>query len=65
VGTSGRNFSWFHPRKLTGTAHIELRVPNEARDSVISALQQNQIDASPQRAENVTFNITAAGLDKN
>jgi hypothetical protein len=65
MGTVGRNFGWFNPRKLTGTANIELRVRNEARDSILSSLQQSQIDATPLRAEYVKFNITNAVMEKN
>ncbi len=29
MGTSGYNFCWFHPRKLAGHCHIEVRVTSE------------------------------------
>lgn len=62
LGSTGRNFCWFHPRKATETGHIEFRVTNENRDAVMSALQAVGIDASPRRTDVVTFNITIVGL---
>ncbi len=64
MGTTGRNFCWFHPRKLPVVAHIDFRVSSETRDAYVASLQENQIDASPRRTEFVTFNITAGNLEK-
>jgi len=61
LGTSGRNFCWFHPRKTAGHCHIEFRV-GENRDAVVSTLQDAGIDASPRRIENISFGMTANGL---
>lgn len=62
--TTGRNFCWFHPRKSPGHCHIEFRVTGETRDSVVSSLQNEGIDASPQRAESATFGITSKELEE-
>jgi hypothetical protein len=64
LGTTGRNFCWFHPRKSPGTCHIDFRVAADTRDTVLSELQEKGIDASPRRTDSVTFNITAAGLQE-
>lgn len=64
LGTTGRNFCWFHPRKAPGHCHIEFRVTGESRDSVLSALQAGGIDANPTRAENATLSITPKFLDE-
>jgi hypothetical protein len=64
LGTTGRNFCWFHPRKSAGMCHIVFRVTSETRDPVLSALQEGGIDASPRGADMVTFNITTAGLEE-
>lgn len=64
LGTTGYNFCWFHPRKSAGHCHIEFRVGSGARESVLSSLQDGGIDASPRRADNVTFNITTKSLDE-
>ena len=64
VGTTGRNFCWFHPRKSPGTCHIKFRLVADTRDTVLSELQEKGIDASPRSADSVTFNITNAGLQE-
>jgi hypothetical protein len=64
LGTTGRNFCWFNPRKLAGNSHITFRVTPETRDAVVAILQENGVDASPLRTEHVSFNITAEGLEK-
>jgi hypothetical protein len=63
LGTSGRNFCWFHPRKPPAT-HIEFRVAADVRDAVISELLEVGIDASSWRTEYGKFNITSANLEK-
>lgn len=63
LGTKGRNFCWFHPRKAEGIGHIELRLTNDTRDPMISTLQDVQIDASPKRADNITFNATVGSIE--
>jgi hypothetical protein len=63
LGTTGRNFCWFHPRKTPGHCHIEFRATSEARDSVLSSLQDGGVDASPRRTDNISFGITARGLE--
>ena len=62
MGTTGYNFCWFQPRKTAGHCYIEFRVDGESRETIISSLQTIGIDASPRRAHNIVFNITAKGL---
>jgi hypothetical protein len=64
IGSTGRNFCWFHPRKAQGRSHIELRAGSDARDSVLSELQHGGIDASPRETRNVAFGVTLPELDK-
>jgi hypothetical protein len=63
MGTTGRNFCWVHPRK-SANCHIEFRTTAEARDAVLSRLQNEGFDASPRRAENITFSLTAKSFDE-
>jgi hypothetical protein len=65
VGTTGRNFCWFHPRKTPGHCHMEFRATNEVREEVMSKLQNGGIDASPRRTDNVSFSLTPTLLDTN
>jgi hypothetical protein len=64
LGTTGRNFCWFHPRKLAGNSHIVFRLTPETRDAVVAMLQENGVDASPFKTDWGSFNITAEGLEK-
>jgi len=64
IGTTGRNFCWFHPRKSPGTSHIDFRVTADTRDVILSELQEKGIDAAPRRMDIVTFNITTAGIEE-
>jgi hypothetical protein len=63
MGTMGYNFCWFHPRKTPGHCYVEFRVPSDTRDTVVSSLQDQGVDASPRRTEFITFSITTKGLD--
>lgn len=62
LGTTGRNFCWFNPRK-GDRCRIELRVPTESRDSIQAKLQQNDIDAWPRHTNIVLFNISPGTFD--
>jgi hypothetical protein len=64
LGTAGYNFCWFVPRKSIGNCHIEFRVTDEMRDTVLSQLQEGGIDASPRSTDSITFTITTKLLDE-
>jgi hypothetical protein len=64
IGSTGRNFCWFHARKATGRCHIELRIGSASRDSVLSQLQNGGLDASPSDTRDVTFGVTLPELEK-
>jgi hypothetical protein len=63
MGTTGYNFCWFHPRKTAGHCHIEFRA-DDNRDAVLTSLQDAGIDASPRRADHISFGITTNGLNQ-
>lgn len=63
LGTRGRNFCWFYPKKSAGLCRLELRVASGTRDSVLLSLQQETIDAAPRWADYVSISITAKGLE--
>jgi hypothetical protein len=64
MGTTGINFWWFSPRKSAGNCHMEVRVSSETRDTLLGALQSKGIDASPRRADRMSFNVTTQGLSE-
>ncbi len=59
MGTTGYNFCWFHPRKTLGHCHVEFRTLNDGREGVLHTLQSGGIDASPRRADHISFSLTA------
>jgi hypothetical protein len=62
MGTTGYNFCWFNPRTRLGNCHIECRLTSDSRDEAITRLQNEGIDASPIRTDNVAFTVTPATL---
>jgi hypothetical protein len=64
MGTTGYNFCWFNPRKTVGYCHIVFRAGSETREAALSTLQAQGFDATPRRAENVSFSVTTKGLDE-
>jgi hypothetical protein len=61
---TGRNFCWFHPRKAAGRCHIELRVKSDSRDTILSHLQADGLDATPRDTREMTFAVTLLELEK-
>lgn len=64
IGSTGRNFCWFHPRKAQGRAHIEVRVGSDLRDAILSQLQSNGVDASPRDTRDIAFGATLPELER-
>jgi hypothetical protein len=56
--------TFYEVEVMLGACHIEFRVTGETRDSVVSSLQNEGIDASPQRTESATFGITSKELEE-
>jgi hypothetical protein len=64
IGTTGYNFGWFHPRKTIGHCYVECRVGAEARESILTSLQDAGVDASPVRADKIGFGLTTQALQE-
>jgi hypothetical protein len=62
LGTTGYNFCWFNPRKADH-CRIDLRVEPESRDTILSLLQQADIDPSQRGTNLVLYNISPAAFD--
>ena len=62
LGTSGRNFCWFYPRKRF--CKVRLRINAEKRDAILSSLLDNSIDASTRRTDGVAFPLTLKSIDE-
>src|SRR5207244_224695 len=44
MGTSGYNFCWFHPRKVTTNCHMHIKVGAEKRPEIIARLEKAGIE---------------------
>jgi hypothetical protein len=62
LGTSGRNFCWFYPRKRF--CRMRLRIGAEVRDAILSSLEEGGIDASARRTDGVVFPLTVKSIDE-
>lgn len=51
VGTSGRHFIWFHPRKSAPHCHVEILLKSEDRTEWIQKLDEVGIFAAPRGNE--------------
>ena len=47
LGTSGYNFCWFHPGKLTPHCHLRVRTGSENREALLKQLDEAGVGATP------------------
>lgn len=57
VGSIGRNFAWFHPRKGS-RLHSKINVGAENRDSIVEKLEEIGIESSLRQKNNISLVIT-------
>ena len=65
VGTSGRNFCWFHPRKQASHCHVQFRATKDERDAIIKRLEEFGIEASHHRQHSFSFQLSTKDLTEN
>jgi len=63
LGSTGRNFCWFHPRKTPGYCHVEFKLSPDTRDAALATMQAKGIDASSKGAAGLSFSITNEAID--
>jgi hypothetical protein len=63
MGSGGYNFCWFYPRR-GDNCHLEVRLKSDQRDQAVASLQAAGVDAAPNQAEFITFNISVSAIDK-
>ncbi len=63
LGTSGFNFCWFHPRKLTPHCHMRLRTGSEEREEILRQLEDAGVPATPFQSELITIKMSRKHLD--
>lgn len=64
MGTTGRNFCWFHPRRSAAHCHFTVRFPEDDRDKVLATLVEAQVPAVPLRNDRIRFTVTPAQLEQ-
>jgi len=63
LGSTGRNFCWFHPRKTPGYCHVEFKLSPDTRDAALATMQAKGIDASSKGAAGISFSIKNEAID--
>jgi len=64
IGSTGRNFCWFHERKAIDTCHVVLRASPDARDAILDSLLKDGVDATAGDAEWIKLGITKSSLEQ-
>jgi hypothetical protein len=65
MGTIGYNFWWFHPRRSASHCHVQIRVGNEARESMVQRLEDAGMSVGLPRRNSFNLKITAKELQEN
>jgi len=65
VGTGGRNFAWFHPRKSASHCYMHMLLDGEARSEVVQQLEDVGIFAGPRGSKYMKMRITQKELTGN
>lgn len=64
LGTAGRNFAWFHPRKGSHI-HMEIRVEPDDRDNIIKKLEEQSVECNKSiRLENLKIILTTKEFEE-
>lgn len=61
LGTTGRNFVWFHPRKNAPHCHMHLNLTGDERATWVTRLAEAGLDAGP-RGNQMKLRLTAKEL---
>lgn len=64
LGTTGKNFCWFHPRKGSHV-HFHIKPGTEARDAFIKKFEDKGIECRPKRADLISMVLTMTELEDN
>lgn len=63
LGTSGRNFCWFHPPKEASHCHTRVRVGAEDRDDQIRQFEETSLYVRPFQRELITLKLARKDID--
>lgn len=62
IGTSRRNFIWFHPRKTENYCHLEIKVGKDNVDNIKSTLESIGISFNPRKEDVLSLVMQKADL---
>jgi hypothetical protein len=63
MGTSGRNFCWFHPPREASHCHLRVRTDADTREEQIRAFEDTSLYVRPFQREQITFKLVANDLE--
>lgn len=63
MGTTGRNFCWFHPPKASSHCHVRVRVDPDAREERIRLLEETGLYVRPFQRELVTLKLATRDIE--
>jgi hypothetical protein len=63
LGTTGRNFCWFHPPKNASHCHIRVRAPAEKRDDLVRLFEETGLYVRPFQRKQITLKLALADIE--
>jgi hypothetical protein len=65
LGTTKRNYMWFHPRKSPYNCHFEIKIGKENIEEVKTTFEELGISYTPRKEDNLAISIQGDELKKN
>lgn len=63
LGTSGRNFCWFHPPKTASHCHVRVRVPADSRDDLVRLFEDTGLYVRPFQRKQITLKLAVDDIE--
>jgi hypothetical protein len=57
LGTTGRNFCWFHPPKTASHCHVRVRAPADTRDDLVRTFEETGLYVRPFQRKQITLKL--------
>lgn len=62
LGTGGRNFCWFHPKKVATHCHVRVRCTEETREAEILPFEETGLYVRPFQRDLITLKLSAKDI---
>jgi hypothetical protein len=62
LGTSGRNFCWFHPPKAASHCHVRVRTVADVREEQIRQFEETSLYVRPFQRELITLKLSGKDI---